>query len=252
MRHVLLTILMLPLLCPAASSPPITLTDTNGVSATGKIITYSPNSGLIKIRQESSTATLSSSALTEESRRQISLWRSDKIFQSRSSMDVSFHQNHTQSVSNIVGTVTDRMTNKKTEQTIGHETKQFCTYKIKLTNESDTPFENLTADYRVFFTQQLTDEYTGKYQLAGRETLKTLAAGDSWNFSTTSFLYAISYRSAAGINWTGMPKSTGANIQGILLRVRKPGVDGEWIEHEIEQGEVPRNRDREDYQKVYK
>ena len=251
MRQILYTILMLPLLCPAASSPSVTLTETNGLAIVGKLLSYSSKTGLIKIRQEDKTASCSFPALTKESRQQVVLWQSDKNFQSRSNLDVTFQNHYTHSTSNIEGTVTDQMTNKKTEQTIGYEDRQFGTYNITITNESDTPFDDLIADYRIFFTLCLSDGYVGKYQLAGSETFETLLAGKVWNFSTTSFLSEISYRPAMGINWTGMPVSFGSNILGTWLHIRKRGLDGEWVERKIEDGEVPRNRDRSDYQKVY-
>lgn len=242
---------LVPLFCSASSLPVLTLTDTNDVSATGKVITYLPHRGLIKIRQDDKSCAFSVPALTPESQKQIERWQADETFESRSSLDVSFREKNTHSTSNITGTVTDRMTNEKTEKTIGYEDRLFCTYKIKVTNESDMPFDKLIADYRVFFTQHLTEEYTGKYQLAGSEMCDQLAAGTSWDFSTTKFLSGITYQAAAGIIWTGMPPSSSPNILGVLLHIRKRGRDGEWIEHEIEHGDVPRRRDREDYQKVY-
>lgn len=245
-RSAILT--LLPLLCSAA----VTLTDTNGVSAAGKIITYSSNTDLVKIRDDSTTCSFTFSALTPESQKQIELWQADSAFESRSSLDVSFESKNSHSSSNITGTVTDRMTRKETEQTIGYEDRHFCKYRIKVKNESDTPFGELIADYRVFFTQQLTGEYTGKYQLAGSASLDELTPGDSWSFSTTYFLSGITYRAANGINWTGMPQSGQATVQGVILRIRKRGLDGGWLEREIEHGDVPRRRDRKDYQKVYK
>jgi hypothetical protein len=254
MRTLLISIAvltLLPVFCSATSMPVLTLTDTNGVSATGKVITYFPHRGLIKIRQNDKSCLFSVPALTPESQMQIERWQADKAFESRSSLDVSFQKKNTHSTSNITGTVTDRMTNEKTEKTIGYEKREFCKYKIKVTNKSDIPFDELIADYRVFFTQQLTEEYTGKYQLAGSEMLDQLAAGTSWNFFTTKFLSGITYQAADGIIWTGMPTSSFPEVLGVLLHIRKRGQDGEWIDREIEHGDVPRRRDREDYQKVY-
>jgi len=245
-------ILLLPLFGSAASRPVVTLSDTNGVSATGQIMLYSPRRDLVKLRLDDGSRSFAVSALKPESLKTLERWRADENFESRSSLDISFRAVHSTSSSNVTGTVTYRRTRKETEETIGYEEKHFCKYKIRVSNDSDTPFETLIADYRIFFTQRLTEEYTGRYQLAGTETLPKLDARDFWAFSTAKFQCGISYREAPRIRWTGMPQASPPNIQGVLLRIRKKDFNGEWIEREIEHGEVPRNRDRSDYQKVYK
>jgi len=251
-RHFISAAAIIPLLCfSAVPIGTVTLTETNGVSITGEITAYSSTRGLVTIQKETGCTRCPLSALSNESRDLVMQWASDRKFACKSMLSMDIQKTFTQSSSNIVGTITYSMPEEEKEGTIGIVTREFCTSTFNLTNQSDTPFDNLEADYRIFYTQQLTREYTGKYQLAGRYEIETVAPGSGVEFETTNFLCGIEYKAAPRVNWTGKPRSTGVNIEGVWMRLRKPGLSGEWIEREIEDGNVPHKRDRANYQKVY-
>lgn len=252
MRQPILIILpLLALWFPVATSA-VTLTETNGVPITGNISSFSTRTGLVKINQAGRMTTRPLAALTTESQEMVILWLADKNFQRNSNLNTTFRPSYTESSSNVVGTITDAFTLEKSEKTIGSEIRNTCTYKIALKNESDTSFKNLIVDYRIFFTQRLTSENIGQYQLAGHAEYDTLSPGTTWNFETNPFVSSIIHRSARGIRWGSHPPDTESTILGILLRIRKPGLSEDWVEQEIEHGEIPRKRDRADYQKIYK
>ena len=251
MRQAILMMLFIQAPWHQVLATSLTLVETNGVSIEGKLSSYSPRTGLVKINQQGRITTRPLTSFSAESQEQITLWRADKNFVRKSNLDTTFRPSYTESSSNIVGTVTDAFTLKKREETLGKRIESTCTYQITLKNESDTPFKNLSVDYRIFFTQRLTSENIGQYQLAGHTHYDILAPETSWNFGTNPFINSIVHQSAPGIRWRGHPPNTAATILGILLRVRKPNLSGDWIEQEIEYGEIPRKRDRSNYQKVY-
>ncbi len=251
MKKKILTFLLFPALCFSAPSPVLTLTETNGVSITGKIISHSTQTGSTKIQTEKSISRRPISAFTPESQEKISHWLADKNFRLKSKLTASFRATHAGSFSNIVGTITDSRTKTTREDTIGTKELSFCSYKINLTNKASTPFENLTLDYRIFYTQRWSKDFTGKYQLAGSTNCNFLSAGGTLEFKTNPFLSAIYYKSAPRIRWTGKPRSFSSSIEGIWLCVRKKDVTGRWIEQEIKYGEVPSPHNRNDYQKLY-
>ena len=250
-RHFISATVIFPLLCFSAGlNHTVTLTETNGVSITGKITAYSSASGLVTILKETGYTKCPLSTLSNESRDQVMQWASDRNFQRRPMLSMNVQKTTSQSSSNVVGTITDSRTRTEREGAIGTETKTLCTSTFNLANHSDTPFEHLEADYRIFYTMP-THRYLGKYQLAGRYEIEILAPGSGVEFETTNFLCGIGYKAAPRVNWTGKPRSTGVNIEGVWMRLRKPGLSGEWIEREIEDGNVPHKRDRANYQKVY-
>ncbi|QHI70583.1 hypothetical protein [Tichowtungia aerotolerans] len=251
MRQVISVMLIFSALWFPTITSAIILVETNGVSIDGKISSYAPSTALVKVNQDGQLITLPLSSFTAESQETVILWKADKNFKRKSNLSVTLRPSYTESSSNIVGTITDSFTKKEREDTIGTEVRSTCIYNIALKNESDTPFKSLNVDYRIFFTHRLTSDDVGQYQLAGSIERDTLLPGTTWNFKTNPFISSISYQSAPGIRWGGRPFDTGSNVLGILLRVRKPGLSDEWIEQEVEDGEIPRKRDRATYQKIY-
>lgn len=249
MRQISSAMFILPALWLQTAASTVTLTETNNLSITGEISSYSPKTGLVKINQYGNISTRPLSAFTEESLETIILWRADKNFERKSNLDVTATPHYTDSVSNTVTTVTNPVTKLKQEFFTYKETHTICTYKISIRNESDTPFKNLTADYRIFFTHRLTEKDYGQYQLAGQVKHDELAPETTWSFETNPFDSAIDYWALPG---KLRPYCTGSNVLGILLRIRKPGLTEEWLEQEIEIGELPRSRERSEYQKIYK
>lgn len=252
MKKIIGLLLFIPALCFCVASSPVTLSVTNGTSITGKLTAYSPKTGIVKVREPAGSTQHAFSVFTPESQAQIEHWLSDKNFNLQSNLEVTFDYRSRHSTSNLVGTITDALTKSEREGTYGTEKTTFRTYHITLNNKSNTPFEDLAIDYRIFYTQQLTDEYTGHYQLAGSLQCETIKPDDTFELKTNPFISSIEYKSAPTIQWTGRPRSIYCNVQGIWLRIRKPGHTGEWVERKIKHGDVPSKRNRSDYQKVYK
>lgn len=248
--HILFS-LLLPILCHATPGPTLTLTGTNHISITGEISSYYPASGNLKIRTKNSTCKHQYNEFTPASQKKIDHWLADKNFLTKSKLTADFDLGHQNLSSNITGSIIKRGTHEVEEGLLGTEEKQFSFYTIHLTNRSPSLFKKVSVEYRIFYTQPIASDLLGKYQLAGTIRPRTVEPNTTWTWKTSSFESYVYYRSAPDINWRSQPDYRRATLEGIWILLRKKNVLGDWIERELEFGDIPKKRERDEYQKVY-